>query len=219
MTPAILPGYRARIDCDSGQPRLMPSSTDFVQGVLVFGQGRKGRDRIHEHYRSHARRTKVLVEADMLVPVPICDRTSYHERWRLQRHKVKAHAWISSLDGCNVHPVSCPETPGWTLEHYLSGAYEAAEDLCIDASAYDLEEDGGVSLPSDTYEEKEEPLGKGIVYEGYGTIAYERVEEVSGRSAKVVASSSWLSCRPETLSGHSDALFATLSIRSSSLEN
>lgn len=178
MTPALLPGFRAQLDCETQQPCLIQSSdpTDYVQGMLVFGQGRAGRDRIHRHYRPYARRVKVHVETDVIVSIPPFSRDYVHELWRYHRRKIKAHAWLRSKV-CSVHPFFCPERPHWSLEEYLAGTNEDDESLRIDPSAYGLEEDGGVSLPNNYYDNMDVPEEKTVVYAGCGNLDYERVED------------------------------------------
>lgn len=174
MTPALLPGFRARVDCETGQPSLIAftTPTDYVQGMLIFGQGQTGRKLIHKHYRPLARRTKVLVETDVVVSIPPTNREFPTDRWHLQRRKVKARAWISTSNVCKIHPLFCPEKPNWTLETYLASVNDDDATLRIDPAAYDIDADGGVALPCD-YDKPE----REVVHAGCGHLDWERVEE------------------------------------------
>ncbi|EGP90592.1 uncharacterized protein MYCGRDRAFT_90661 [Zymoseptoria tritici IPO323] len=67
MTPAFLPGCHAHLDQESLQPCLVraDNAQSYVQGMLVFGQGKASRDAVHQHYRPGAKRRKVGVEIDV----------------------------------------------------------------------------------------------------------------------------------------------------------
>ena len=177
MTPALLPGYRAISSCETGQGRLIKSdnSTDYVQGILIFGEGKVGRGRIREHYRPHSRRTKVSVETDVKTSRPPSDRRFLEERWQLQRRRFKAHAFLQRSGGCSKHPSICPETRPWTLEKYLENSEEDEQSLRIDPSVYGIEEDGGVSLLGSLTED--DVPDREIVWSGAGHLLYDRLEE------------------------------------------
>lgn len=180
MTPALLPGYRAISHCETGQACLVKSTngSDYVQGMLIFGQGKSSRRRIREHFRPHARRTKVLVETDVKVFLPVYGRGFVGERWQLHRRRFEAHAWAQRSGQCSMHPSGCPETRLWTLENYLEGFRDDEnKDLRIDPSAYEIEEDGGVSLPQCVDERLSDAPEREIVWAASGHILYDRLEE------------------------------------------
>lgn len=188
MTPALLPGYRAVAHDQTGQPCLVQSDncTDYVQGMLIFGQGKKSRNRIHKHYRPYGRRTKIDVEIDVMVFAPTDYRESEGEHCRLERRRLKAHAWIKSpgapdvwVDGSAPSHLStfCQGKP-WTMEDYLQSINDEDDrGLQIDPSVYDVDGDGGVSLPATFDEEVSGPPEREIVMAGWGTIQYDRSEE------------------------------------------
>ena len=92
MTPALLPAFQSHTHTGTSGPLILQSSAPgaFVHGMLVFGQSRHVRRRVHEHYRPHCKRVKVKVELDTLVPA---QRNGNGGR-ELRRRSVWAHAWI-----------------------------------------------------------------------------------------------------------------------------
>lgn len=64
-----------------------------MHGMLVFGQSKAVRRRVHEHYRPLCKRVKVEVELDTL--------QAFRGQWQLRRRSVWAHAWIwrNTADG------------------------------------------------------------------------------------------------------------------------
>lgn len=189
MTPALLPGYRAISYGQTDQPYLLQSDncTDYVQGMLIFGQGKKSRNRLHKHYRLHGRRTKVDVEIDVVSSAPTNHQQFEAEHWRLERRKLKARAWIKSPRAADPSdlgsaagsplPGVCPEKR-WTLEDYLESVNDEDDGvLRIAPSVYSTEEDGGVSLQATFEEEVSDPPAREVVMAGWGTIQYDRVEE------------------------------------------
>lgn len=120
MTPALLHGFRAYTHPRDQKPCLLPSadSSDYVQGIVIFGQGRAGRDRIHEHYRPYARRVKAQVEIDVLVP---------EERLKLRRRTISAHVWLwADMDALEGKTTSMSRR--WKLEEYLAGDLAGEDD-------------------------------------------------------------------------------------------
>ncbi|KAF2485931.1 hypothetical protein BDY17DRAFT_67634 [Neohortaea acidophila] len=145
MTPALLHGFRACIHPEDQKPCLLPSadSLDYVQGMVIFGQGRAGRDRIHEHYRPHARRVKAQVEIDVLVPAP-----SYlpEERWKLQRKTISAHLWLwADMEALDGRTTSLSRR--WKLEDYLAGDLadedDEEEEKIVSTDLDSIEDEGG----------------------------------------------------------------------------
>lgn len=49
--------------------------------------------------------------------------------------------------------------------------------MCIDSSVYGINDEGGVSLPTESDEEVHDTLAREVVMGGFGTIQYDRVEE------------------------------------------
>ena len=64
MTPAVLPGFYPHIHAETREPCLLqsPNTSDYVQGMLIFGEGQKGRDLIHRRLRPHTRRVTVVLD-------------------------------------------------------------------------------------------------------------------------------------------------------------
>lgn len=119
MTPALMPGFQTYSHPQTNQPCLLqsPGENDYVQGMLLFGQGHEARDCIHEHYRPHAKRIKVQVEVELLSP------SSDSRPQTLFRKKIWANAWlwrdITTFDGLAGRDFI------WTLDAYLSGSLGA----------------------------------------------------------------------------------------------
>lgn len=179
MTPALLPGFHAHVHCDTAQPCIMQSTrpTDFVEGMLVFGLSKTSRKLIHRHYRPNTRRVKLSVEVDVVVKVPLHERSHPDQNWRLQRRHVWAHAWIwSNVGSVDVH---FPTTfPRWSLEDYIGGAFEPEQKLRIEPTAKgDEGEKGEVDF---VYESDNEMEHREVVYGGCGELDYERVDYHTG---------------------------------------
>ncbi|KAK4554307.1 hypothetical protein LTR86_008515 [Recurvomyces mirabilis] len=171
MTPALLPGFHAYVHTDTLQPCIMPShnTNDYVQGMVIFGQGKESRNLIHQHYHENCRRVKVEVEIEISVPLSSADRNHPLERWRLQRRKVWAHAWLwANVGSGDVGFRSQAER--WTIEDYLSGALEAytepinIQEVWPDADIDVDDDDGVVETPK--LPERE------VVYGGCGHLDY-----------------------------------------------
>jgi hypothetical protein len=123
MTPGLLPGHHAHINSETLQPCLVRSSSPqaYVQGMLIFGQGKASRDMVHQHYRPGAKRREVGVEVDVWVRIPPHERETTTELWRLERRSVQAHAWIWSGDVEGCKGAECRD---WTIEDCLAGNLE-----------------------------------------------------------------------------------------------
>ena len=193
-TPALLPGFHAYIHSETLQPCLLQSASNdnYVQGIVLFGQGRESRDLIHRHYRPYARRVKVQVEIDVSIPVPISERRFADENWTLERRRIWAHSWLWS-DAANAGEYLRMDLPGWRLEDYLAGNYEQDEHLRIgrdgslgkdyDGEVSGDESDDGVSVHAETEVKEDEEEGSGkreVVYGGCGSVEYERDEAAIG---------------------------------------
>ena len=183
MTPALLPGFHAHIHSETQQPCLLQSSNckDYFQGMVIFGQGKEGRNLIHRHYRPNARRVKVQVEIDVLIPAFPTDHTLPCYHWVFQRRKIWAHAWL----WCNVSSVDVQfrsEQTGWTLEAYLAGDLAANQSLRIEPAGRlgeDYDADGVTDeddneAPQHHYRRKPKVEPREVVYGGPGHLDYER---------------------------------------------
>lgn len=136
--------------------------------MLVFGQGKKARRHIHEHYRGNSRRVTVEVQVDVAVAVPVFERNYPTERWRLKRRVVSAHAWIwSNVGSSDAHlRTQCPR---WTPEAYINGDLSPKQPLRIEDAGY--LEDEVILIDSDAEEQQEErPEASG----GWGSTDYDR---------------------------------------------
>lgn len=174
ITPALLPGFQAQVHPETQEPCLLQSteSMDYVQGMIIFGEGRNNRDLIHAHYRPNARRVKVQVEVDVVDKVPLEDREFPTERWRLRRKTIWAHAWLwSDLSVVETAlDVSC-----WKLEDYLSGHLSAQLSLRISRSGNgDEAEDGELDVDVNDRGHGNS-AEREVVYARHGTLDYERV--------------------------------------------
>ncbi|EME86688.1 uncharacterized protein MYCFIDRAFT_206910 [Pseudocercospora fijiensis CIRAD86] len=167
MTPAILPGVHSHIDSKTIIPQLIHSgrSTDHVQGMLIFGQGKDARNVVHQRYRrQHAKRKRVEVEIEVLVP-------GQDEPWRPERRTIIAHAWLFSRirecsvsDGTEVAEKKCPS---WYLEGYLAGQLEPHDRLRISADAKgDEDQDGYIGRDVKEYEIQSEQREVRIILQG-----------------------------------------------------
>lgn len=137
MTPALLPGFHPHVHSDTHKPCVIqsPNSQDYVQGMLVFGEGKAGRKSIHQHYGPNTRRVTVEVQCDFAVPVLAPSREHAHERWRLQRHKVRASAWLwANVGSGDVHLRNV--VPKWTLEDYVEGKLEGERGMRVEESPW-----------------------------------------------------------------------------------
>jgi hypothetical protein len=133
MTPALLPGFHAHIHMETEQPCLIQSDDPgaYVQGMLIFGEGKDGREQVHKHYRPHAKRIKVQVEIEQSVAVPSGERRHPRERWVLKRKRLWAHAWLWT----NVREFESQfrsDTQGWKLEEYISGKYNVHQAMRVE---------------------------------------------------------------------------------------
>ncbi|KAK5122103.1 hypothetical protein LTR85_004349 [Meristemomyces frigidus] len=170
MTPALLPGFHAYVHSETQQPCILqsPNATDYVQGMLIFGQGKKARRLIHEHYRAKTRRVTVEVQVDVAVPVPLFQRKLPTDSWRLKRRIISAHAWIWSNAGSGdvQFRTQCPK---WTLEDYIEGNLAPKQPLRIERAGF-LEDE--VSIIENDNEDEEEV--REVIYGGCGALDYDR---------------------------------------------
>ena len=175
MTPAVLPGFHADVHSETQQPCILQSlGTDFVHGMLVLGQGRPGRNLIHQHYQPRTRRVKVQIELDVVVPKPAGYTPT--ERWYLKRRRIWAYAWLWSNAGSG--DVLCRSTTSrWTLEDCIAGDLGPKQSLRIEPNARgDEGEDGEIDVSSDCGNQEE----REVIYGGCGHLDYDRVDAFTG---------------------------------------
>ncbi|CAK4034021.1 Hypothetical predicted protein [Lecanosticta acicola] len=142
MTPALLCDIKAHVIPDTLQPclsRRPASQGAYTHGMLVFGLSKETRKLIHQHYRPHAKRKSIPVEAEVKVLTPDEDgQTS----WKLERRAMRAHAWLCNNNGKGAHRVV--EGATWTLEDYLEGKLEPKQTvLRIEPNMRGDEDDDG----------------------------------------------------------------------------
>ncbi|EMC97766.1 hypothetical protein BAUCODRAFT_31761 [Baudoinia panamericana UAMH 10762] len=169
MTPALLPGFHAHVHAEKLQPCILqsPDPSDYVSGMLIFGQGKDSRKLINEHYRSDARRIKLQVEVDVQVPVLAHERDFPSERWRLKRRRVEAHVWLWA-NARTGDAYLRTHAPKWTLEDYLAGTLAPRAPLKVLDSSLLHEE---VDL-SDDEREQARPQHE-TIDGGYGNLDYQ----------------------------------------------
>ena len=191
MTPALLPGFHAHVHSETEEPCLLQSDQpyDFAHGMLVFGEGSESRKQIHQHYRPFAKRIKVEVEAEVVVPVQPGQRRHPLDRWALKRRRFLAHAWLWS----NVRDLEIQfrmDLSGWRIEDYIAGKYalhralkiehEPREDLKfvseVEQGGEDVLDSPFTRFGSDAGSMQREP-----VYGGYGLLDYERSDDAIGK--------------------------------------
>ncbi|WPG99506.1 Hypothetical protein R9X50_00232100 [Acrodontium crateriforme] len=123
MTPALLPGFHPHVHNESRLPCLVQSSNplDHVQGMLLMGQGKAGKNLVNQHYHRETTRTKQQVECEVLVHTPRSDRIHPDSPWCLCRVKIRAYVWLWS----SVDPAAglAQRTPRWTIEDYIAGNF------------------------------------------------------------------------------------------------
>ncbi|KAK5129823.1 hypothetical protein LTR08_002800 [Meristemomyces frigidus] len=170
MTPGLLLGFHPFVHAETQLPCILqsPDVKDYVQGMVIFGQGKRARRIIHGHYSANARRVTVDIEIDVGVPVSTSERDFPGERWRFKRRTVSAHAWIwSNVGSGDVHFRT--RTPRWTLEDYISGKLAPTQAMrTVDAGW--LEDDISISGSDvDAHQELRE-----VVRGGGGSLDYQR---------------------------------------------
>jgi hypothetical protein len=190
MTPALLPGFHPHVHTSTHQPCIIQSAEpdDYVQGMVIFGQGREARDRIHKHYRPDGRRVKLQVEVEVLVPDGSAD------GWSKERKKIWANAWLwSNVGSVDVHFAGM--YPRWTIEAYLGGAFSGPPRLRIGYDGFVGEdyddgesenEEGGVcnhakqnATTAGLAVQQPKPKRE-VVRGGFGPLDYERSEAAVG---------------------------------------
>lgn len=125
LTPARLPSFTLLADHDSPTiPCLLPSSHPIssATGLLLLGTGRDARKAIREHYHPIAKRKRHKVVVEVKVPVPMDQRTSVDEKWRLEARWVEAQVFVSRGGSAECGMVE------WELGQAISGAYEVGDD-------------------------------------------------------------------------------------------
>lgn len=177
MTPAFLPGFYPHVHAETLQPCVMQSTNnkDYVQGMLVFGEGSHGRKLINRHYRANTRRVMVDVQADIVVPVPGHERKHKYQLWRLQRQIIRAYAWIWAANVGSSDAQFRNVVPKWTLEDYVEGRLEREQALRVEDAGW-LEDKVSVPGDSQSWKEDREMLPAG----GTGHLDYDRAEEFTG---------------------------------------
>lgn len=133
MTPALLPGFQALVHMETEQPCLIQSDDPkaYVQGMLIFGEGKGGREQVHKHYRPEHKRMKIQVEIEINVPVPSTEREDPDERWIGQRKRLWAHAWLWS----NVRDFDSQfrsDVREWKMEEYVGGKYTMHKTMRVE---------------------------------------------------------------------------------------
>ncbi|KAK4546406.1 hypothetical protein LTR36_002083 [Oleoguttula mirabilis] len=156
MTPALLPGFHAYVHSDTQMPCILqsPNATDYVQGMVVFGQ--------------------VDVHVDVAVSVPVSERDYPTEHWRLKRRVVSGHAWIWSNVGSG-DVLFRTQYPRWTLEDYIDGNLAPQQALRIGDACY-LKDEVTVIVTDDD-EGKED---RKVVYGGCGPLDSDRGHGFTG---------------------------------------
>lgn len=85
---------------------------------MLLGAGRDARKAIREHYHPIAKRKRHKVIVEVRVPVPVEQRTSVGEKWRLEARWVEAQVFVSRGGTAESGMVE------WELGEAISGAYE-----------------------------------------------------------------------------------------------
>lgn len=180
MTPALLPGYRARIDSSSLQPAVTQSDDTIVhvQGMLVFGLGKEARRLIHNHYRTHAKRRKVQVEVELniLVTEPGPHNAFERKVFRPRRRAIQAHVWLWSKKRGGEDFLDEGE---WNLDDYLLGNLGPKQTaLRVEENAKgDEDEDGWIGRKvKEVYLDGKEDDMMDAVRGGTGSLDYERAK-------------------------------------------
>ncbi|KAI6863786.1 hypothetical protein KC343_g2931 [Hortaea werneckii] len=177
MTPAFLPGFYPHVHAETLQPCVMQSTNDkdYVQGMLVFGEGSHGRKLINRHYRANTRRVMVDVQADIVVPVPQHERKHKYQLWRLQRRIIRAYAWIWAANVGSPDVQFRNVVPKWTLEDYIEGRLEREQALRVEDAGW-IEDKVSVPGESQSCTENRETSPAG----GTGHLDYDRADEFTG---------------------------------------
>ncbi|QIW94942.1 hypothetical protein AMS68_000460 [Peltaster fructicola] len=124
MTPAVLQGYRALVRPKSEAPAIVKSDnpTDSVHGMVIFGQGKKARLPIQEHYSRHnARHITAKVTLEAMVPIPRALRGENGQQWGRQLVAVSAAVYVWLHYRTSDFPPD--EQKAWTFEEFLRGSY------------------------------------------------------------------------------------------------
>lgn len=181
MTPALLPGHHVHVDSENGSKPVLVSSPypdSYVQGMILFGQGKRARGLVHRHYRpQHTKRKKVAVEIEVVVLKPMACRRHEFDFWEPQRRTIYAHVWKrcrGGTEGCGAGEGNS-RCPDWTLEEYLAGLLTPDLPMRIEANAKGDEREDGY-LGRDVAEHDIEVEKREVVYGGPGRLYYERIK-------------------------------------------
>ncbi|KAH9845073.1 hypothetical protein Tdes44962_MAKER06862 [Teratosphaeria destructans] len=180
MTPALLPGHHPHIDSNTHRPFILPSSdpSDYVQGMLLFGEGRNGRKAIHHHYTAalpHTHRVRLPVQIDVLVPVPKHEaRVFPSQKWKLKRRTVVARVWVARTGRAGVGR--------WSLEQYLGGEVGGGQEMDVRGPEgwEDCEVEVAETGVEEEAEEEEEEGERQVVIGGWGALDYGRCKGFAG---------------------------------------
>lgn len=177
LTPALLPRHHTHIHPATLRPCLLPSSDPqaYIQGFVLFGQGKRARDIIHAHYRrqsSKSKRRKVIVEIEVVVLKPLSQRQHARDLYGLERRCIEAHAWKSKgkVEGCDE------QCRNWKLEDFMEGKYRDEVPMRIKETGKG-DEDGEGWIGRDVGEFDVEIARREVVYAtGPGVLDYERIQ-------------------------------------------
>ncbi|KAF2773153.1 hypothetical protein EJ03DRAFT_371586 [Teratosphaeria nubilosa] len=187
MTPALLPGHYPHVDSDTHLPFILPSAnpSDYVQGMLLVGEGRNGRKAIHRHYTAalpHTHRVQLPVQIDVLVPVPEHEtRVFPGQRWKLKRRTVMARVWVARGEGLAWRVGG----GRWSLGGYLGGEMDGGQRMDLrEAGEWEdceVEVAGtGEEEEEEEKEEEEEEEEREVVVGGWGLLDYGRCKGFAG---------------------------------------
>lgn len=109
--------------------------------MLIFGQSKDVRHKIHEHYRPSHKKIKAEVELDTVHPVPSHLRAHCSRAGELRRRSVWAHVWIwKNAHSGDAGFQSQRGDPGWRFDDYLAGKYTPIQSLRIEPAGW-IEDD------------------------------------------------------------------------------
>ena len=105
-----------------------------------MGTGRDARKAIKAHYRPVAKRTRHKVAIEVKVPVPLTQRASDKEAWRLEARWVEAQVFV--WRGARGEESSVVK---WELGAAISGAYDSGDGEIEVVEGWDAGENVGES--------------------------------------------------------------------------
>jgi hypothetical protein len=111
-------------------------------GLLLLGTGRDARKAIKAHYKPVAKRTRQKVVVEVKCPIPVDERKSVQEKWRLEARWVEAQVFVWRGGRGESATVE------WELGEAISGAYEVDDGKmevvdCWGAVDHGVSEDEG----------------------------------------------------------------------------